>query len=797
VKKHHLLLFTLICLLLQSVPAISQISVTSRHENKPHRKKTRRASDSLWRKDLVITDTSAALIINRIEDINTTLNDINDVIENGYDTTEITENLPVYERNIRMVKYNISSLSGSLNLNNLSLIRNRLDEMSGDLKDWQSSLLAYYTELVGMNTQMRTMYLDSTVRELPNDTALKFLYLRQLKELKTKWLSTDTITRKNLLKIDLLQTHVSNQYIEVVELQKEIKELLKAYNKKAFGKEYGYLWEKPEPETQTKSLSSLLRESSRMSLKSLQFYFGSGWGRRVINIAAMLIFFLWTYINLRKIKKNNPEALSKLQYLDSFPLLASLVVMFILAPLLDLHPPSVYLEMLQFLLIAVLTLIFAKRWPRILFLYWLVLVGIFTFYILKNQLAESHHSTRILSFVIDIFSIFVGWTFFRRVRKSPGVFPGYFQSLIFIYLLLNLTAAACNLFGRVTLSQVIGSAGISNFIQAIGLIVFIHVFLEAVYLQLEVDKKSKRFTSYLNYQNVELRLRNVLTLIAGIFWFINLTQNLNLYDAAYNTIADFLDTERTVGSTSFTLGSILIFFFVIWIANLLQKYLGYFFGDTGEEILPDRKLKLGTSILLVRLLILTGGFFLGILASGIPLDRVTIIIGALGVGIGLGLQSIVNNLVSGVILAIERPIQVGDIIEIGSSSGRVKEIGIRSSRIITAEGAEVIVPNGDMLSQKLTNWTIGNTHLRIEIDLKLGNGADADRTKKIIMDLISQQQDIMPKPEAQVLFKSLSQSGAELQVLFWAFDINKWGALKSEMLESIYSACLKEGISLI
>jgi potassium efflux system protein len=294
-----------------------------------------------------------------------------------------------------------------------------------------------------------------------------------------------------------------------------------------------------------------------------------------------------------------------------------------------------------------------------------------------------------------------------------------------------------------------------------------------------------------------LRLRNILTLIAGIFWFINLTQNLNVYDLAYSSTADFLNLERTVGNTSFTFGSILIFFLVIWLANLFQKYIGYFFGDTGEEVLPEKKTRLGTSILLVRLLILTGGFFLGILASGIPLDRVTIIIGALGVGIGLGLQNIVNNLVSGVILAIERPVQVGDLIEISSNSGRVKEIGIRSSRIITAEGAEVIIPNGDMLSQKLINWTIGNTHLRIEIIVKLVTGSDADKAKKIIIDLLAAQQDIMPKPESQVLIRSLSQSGAELQVLFWAFDISKWVQLKSDMLEKIFAACTQQGITII
>jgi len=237
---------------------------------------------------------------------------------------------------------------------------------------------------------------------------------------------------------------------------------------------------------------------------------------------------------------------------------------------------------------------------------------------------------------------------------------------------------------------------------------------------------------------------------------------------------------------------------VIWVANFCQKYIGYFFGDSGnDDIMPEKKTKLGTSILLIRLLILTAGFFLGILASGIPLDKVTIIIGALGVGIGLGLQNIVNNLVSGVILAIERPIQVGDIIEIGSNTGRVKEIGIRSSRIVTPDGAEVIIPNGDMLSQKLTNWTLNNTHMRVEASIKLSDTANLQRAKEIITEILKSSEGIMQSPEPQILYNNITQSGAELQMLFWAEDINKWVQLKSDTLQKVYEACSKENINIV
>src|ERR1700730_1370115 len=237
-------------------PAKAQGETKSK-QTKNHRKKIQHFSDSAWKRDFKITDTSEALIINRIEDINNILNAFNDVIERGYDTSDIVDELPRYERNINIFKYNISSLSGSLNLRNLSLLQDILEDMINDLKDWQSSLLSYYTELVSISTRMtaiKAVSVDSTLQKLPPDGALRSLYTRRMKELETKWRSTDTVIKETLLKIDRLQTKVSNQYNEAVQLQNNINGLIKSYSKKAFGKEYGYLWQPPAVDSSRKDL---------------------------------------------------------------------------------------------------------------------------------------------------------------------------------------------------------------------------------------------------------------------------------------------------------------------------------------------------------------------------------------------------------------------------------------------------------------------------------------------------------------------------------------------------------------
>ena len=713
-------------ILIGYTPVFCQKNTGEKKENKKHKTRIlqRHNRDSVWEKDLNITDTSSARAINRIQDMNNTLNDFNDVVTEGYDSSDITENLPSYEIKVKYFQVSFANLNSNLNISRLSYIQGSLDDMADDLKDWQTSLLAYYTELVGMNAQMRSILVDSGIQSLPQDTTLRLLYVRQLNELKKRLHATDTVTKKNLLKIDLLQSKVSGDYLDVIALQKQIKSLVKSYRKKAFSKEAGYLSEGPSADTSSKRLGNILDDSIIRNKRQLSSYLSGNWDKYIINLPIFIIFFFWTLLNLKKVKNSNPGFSGGLYYIQQFPLLASLTIMFVIAPYLDLqHPPSVYLELLQLLLVITLTFLLMKKWPKELFSFWFAIVLLFLFFAAKTLMANSTYWVRLFTFLVTVSSVVLGWLFIKRLSKYPDIFPGYFKFITGIYIFLNLIAAACNLFGRATLAHILETTAISNFIEAIALVIFIKIFLDAVSLQLEADKKSTRFTAYLDHQNVTLRLRRLLTVIAGIFWFINLTQNLNIYDASYSFVAEVLDAERNVGNTSFTLGSIVVFFLVIWLANFFQKYIGYFFGDTGtDDLLAEKKNRLGTSILLIRLLILTAGFFLGILASGIPLDKVTIVIGALGVGIGLGLQNIVNNLVSGVILAIERPIQVGDLIEITGNTGRVKEIGIRSSRIVTPEGAEIIIPNGDMLSQKLINWTLNNSHMRVDLEVKFADG---------------------------------------------------------------------------
>ena len=198
--------------------------------------------------------------------------------------------------------------------------------------------------------------------------------------------------------------------------------------------------------------------------------------------------------------------------------------------------------------------------------------------------------------------------------------------------------------------------------------------------------------------------------------------------------------------------------------------------------------------MLIRIGVFTIGFLLAVAASGFPLDKLTIIFSAFGVGIGFGLQNVTNNLVSGMILAFEKPIQIGDIIEVNNRMGTVKEIGIRSSKLATPEGSEVIIPNGDLISQNVVNWTLSNTNRQVEILISVAIGTEIAKVTKTLKDLLSNRNDIMTQPEPQIFLSSLTDKSIDFKVQFWAADISDYLELRSRVLVNIAESFNREGI---
>jgi small-conductance mechanosensitive channel len=225
-----------------------------------------------------------------------------------------------------------------------------------------------------------------------------------------------------------------------------------------------------------------------------------------------------------------------------------------------------------------------------------------------------------------------------------------------------------NLTGRVSLAKIFGVSAIQCLMLGISLKVFSTMVIESIYLQSEAYRDS-RFSDFLSFNKLQHRFVKVMWILCSIVWLVSLLRNLTLYDLMSRLLGSFFNETRTIGNMVFTFQSVAIFIFIIWLSSVISGFINFFFGN--EKIKgTGKRSRIGSMMLLIRLTIWTVGFGIAVAAAGIPLDKISIMIGALGVGIGFGLQNIVNNLVSGVIIAFERPIQVGDLIEVGGNWAR-------------------------------------------------------------------------------------------------------------------------------
>ncbi|HET7896958.1 MAG TPA: mechanosensitive ion channel domain-containing protein, partial [Flavisolibacter sp.] len=254
-------------------------------------------------------------------------------------------------------------------------------------------------------------------------------------------------------------------------------------------------------------------------------------------------------------------------------------------------------------------------------------------------------------------------------------------------------------------------------------------------------------------------------------------------------VKNFISQKRTIGDFSIAIGSVLESFLILYLSGLISRVVSFFASHNNDA--SRQKSGIGSWLLLIRIFIFTIGLLLAFAVLGIPTDRLTIILSALSVGIGFGLQTLVNNLVSGLIISFEKPVNVGDIVEIGGQTGTIKSIGFRSSVISTGLGSEVVIPNGNLLSQNLVNWTRDNSSRRVDVLLCVAQGTDLQKVIQLLRHLPENDERVLSVPKPAVIIKDFNGSSIDLQLFFWVRDIREWAVVKSDIILAMDHA-LKE-----
>jgi len=300
----------------------------------------------------------------------------------------------------------------------------------------------------------------------------------------------------------------------------------------------------------------------------------------------------------------------------------------------------------------------------------------------------------------------------------------------------------------------------------------------------------------LHRQMVLRRTCRALELLAFLFWVNLLLSFFGLLIPLIATTAAALNTNLAIGSFSITPGHILAALITVWASFLVSKFLRFLLEeDVYHHLHLARGLPYAISTMLHYVILLLG-FFVALGALGIDLTKLTILVGAFTVGIGFGLQNIINNFVSGLILLFERPIKIGDVIEVGGNVGEVRRIGIRASVIRTADGSEVIVPNGSFISSQVTNWTFSDRQRAVEVSVNVVGGTDPQRVVELLKSTAAAHPGVAKEPSPQVYVTNFSAGAVTFQLRAWTDRHEDWAQLRSDLSVAVNDALAREKIAI-
>lgn len=783
--------------LLYSVDGFSQSKEKKQLKQRREVQRSRlRSRDSLMR-SLTRSDTSINSRLQRIEQYVNTFNQIDNSLGEGIDTVEIGEQIPRVIRSIDRIS-KAAQTHKSATLRYLFVLRDNLDRLQTELDGWQSDMQDVDSKLIQNQNDILKFSRDTTLRTTSTDTAMRHSFIVQVHHLRVLWRHTDSLNRNILLQVNFLQDKIGMSYTKVLDESDEIDNKIKGFAMKAINGESDYLWK-------TKPTYNDFREALNRTITLdgllLTYFFRNDITQHAVAIAMIVLIFTWLLYNRNKVlsKADNHEAVSQQAgYLYYHPVLSALLVAAIIVPLLYDHPPTVLIELFFLISLILSTILIRKELSDKTYRFLLKLLFITIIYAISNLFIEIANIDRYIVLALSALSIAIASQYLAEVKKSPEGHLPRTKLALRIFIALQIVSVILNITGRFSLSKIAGVTAVFNLWLILSLYVAIKVILEGLFLNFEAKKGSKSIINWMDYELVKKKFRNTLILAGTILWLFILLQNLNIDDWARDNIGDFLNQSQSIANTSFTFGGFVIFILVIWLSSIVSKIISYFYDVSARRVtdLSVLRRKNRTSALIIRIGVFTVGFLLAVAASGFPLDKLTIIISAFGVGIGFGLQNIVNNLVSGLILAFEKPINIGDVIEVDGHTGTMKEIGIRSSKVITGDGSEVIIPNGDFISHQVVNWTLSNSNRQIDLRVITAYGVDVHKVRELFKGLLLNREDIMSTPAPAVFVNNVSESAVEFKLLFWEADISSTGELRSKILTEVYELISRENIPL-
>lgn len=717
-------------------------------------------------------------------------------LKKGLDTTQLRTSLREKSMLNDIARDGIFENKGSSQTaRNLTTSYHLLYALRKETLSYKRKVDNYQEQLVYFRFRIDSLSNDKSLFTFPTDSADLRQYVHKLKVVAVEVVPINQQIKLAINTTQVLQNEIN---LELLKLENGIEEILyyqQQIAEQTFYQEFPKLWEKS---TSNRPFNEILDFSVAKARLVFIYYIKGQLGKLLILLVTIGLVIFYVY-SLRAGVASNDKAALKNSMLLRDPLLSGFVIAISVIQFLFPNPPfivSTLVLLSSSIIISILFRHFISTYWRTI---WLFLVILYIITATDNLILQTSRPERWGLIYISFLTFLLGtFTLFNK-KKHDELRETWILIPIAIMTIMAFASLMFNVFGRFNIAKVLLISGLINVIAAIVFLWVLRLVNEGLMHASSLYKNQERNFFYINYNRVGQRAPLFFYALLIIGWFVLVGRNFYEFKLISDPLREFFYLEHTIGNYTFSLYSLIIFFLIMVVATVLSKVISYFASDPQWNTKDEKRLRkfhLGSWILLIRISIIVLGLFLAFAAVGIPVQQITLIIGALGVGIGFGLQALVNNFVSGLIIAFEKPVNVDDMIEVGNQSGKVKSVGFRSSIISTADGADLIIPNGDLLNSHVLNWTMGGFRKRLHIGIDLQYGTNLDIAKNLILEVLDKDEQILAAPIPLVQFCAISAQSVSVEIYFWVKNHKDAGQIKSDAIRNIQEIYQKKNIPL-
>lgn len=498
-------------------------------------------------------------------------------------------------------------------------------------------------------------------------------------------------------------------------------------------------------------------------------------GAVAVQLAVWLVLGAWLASVGRRLGEVAADGRAFENVVAATPFTASLLMAIAVGIPLHAGAPRGWRELLYVVVLAALTRLAVVALPRRTLGAVAALAVFGALHWIAYIIPDVHPADRWLWLVVSALGAVAVPPLARRVLPALGGGSDRWSALgsrlpRFVSLVLGASVAA-NLAGLVDLAVLVTGGLMISLYNGAVLWMLVRIFDGVVGIALRTGGAGRSRVLRDHGEKVRGVLRRSLGLVAAAVWAVGTLNAFLLGSSVVWLARHVLEAGFTVGSLTVSLGSLLAAVVTVWIAVLVSRVLRFFFE---EEVTSRVALPPGVPATMSRLIhyaVVVLGVVVALAAAGIGVGQLAIVLGALGVGIGFGLQNIVNNFISGLILMFEGPIRIGDVVQLGTLSGVVTSIGIRASTVRTWDGSEVVVPNGNLISNELINWTLSDASRRLELPVGVAYGTDPERVIELLVATMKAHGRVLAEPEPFALFIRFGESSLDFSARCWcAFD---------------------------